>query len=81
MYYIPALIASTGSSFDAEIAGTIPAISPIIADITVPMNMFQVDNTKLKSPVNVDAKIDTIKTNINPINPPITESITASNKN
>jgi hypothetical protein len=43
--------------------------------------MFQPDNTKSKSPVNVDAKIDTIKTNINPINPPITESITASNKN
>jgi hypothetical protein len=62
-------------------AGIIPAISPRIADIAVPINMFQEDNTKLKSPVNVDAKIDTIKTNINPINPPITERITASNKN
>ena len=43
-------------------AGIIPAMSPIIADIAVPINMFQGDNTKLKSPVNVDAKIDTIKT-------------------
>ena len=52
MSYIPVLIASTGSSRDAEIAGTIPEIKPITAETAVPINMFQGDSTNLKSPVN-----------------------------
>ena len=79
--YIPVLIASTGSNFEAEIAGRIPEIKPIAAEIAVPMNIFQGESTNSKSPVKLDAIIETIKTKNSPINPPITERITASNKN
>ncbi len=79
--YIPVLIASTGSSLDAEIAGKIPETNPIPAEIAVPINIFHGDNTNSKSPVNDEAIIETIKTRNNPIKPPITASITASNKN
>lgn len=81
MLYIPVLIASTGSNLDAEIAGSIPDIKPIAALIAVPTSIFHGESTNSKSPVNCDAKIETINTKNNPIKPPITAKITASNKN
>ena len=45
------------------------------------MNMFQGESTNSKSPVKLEAINETINTKNNPINPPITERITASNKN
>jgi hypothetical protein len=81
LFYIPVLIASTGSSLDAEIAGRIPAISPITAETIVPINILVGDNINSKSPVNCDARIETENTRTNPINPPIIAKIIASNKN
>lgn len=73
-------MASTGSNLEAEIAGNIPEINPITAANPVPKSMFPIPNTKSKS--NTFVKImDTIQTKISPIKPPITDKITASNKN
>ena len=74
-------MASTGSSLDAEIAGIIPEINPIAADIIVPINMFVGESTNSKSPVKLDAIMDAINTRNKPIRPPIIAKITASNKN
>lgn len=74
-------MASTGSSLEAEIAGIIPAIKPITAETAVPMNIFQGERMNSNSPVNWEAPIDANQTRNNPINPPITESITASKRN
>ena len=60
---------------------SIPAIRPIIAEIAVPINILHRERTNSKSPVNCEANTETINTKIKPINPPIKESITASNKN
>ena len=78
--YIPVRIASTGSNFEAEIAGNIPEIKPIIAANPVPRSTFPIPNTKSKSKALVKI-IEIIQTKISPIKPPITERITASNKN
>ena len=45
-------MASTGSNFDAEIAGIIPDIKPIIAETIVPIKILRGDNTNSKSQVN-----------------------------
>jgi hypothetical protein len=74
-------MASTGSNLEAEIAGRIPEISPMIAETTVPINILNGDRTNSKSPVNCDANRDTINTSIRPISPPIIAKITASNRN
>ena len=78
---MPVLMASTGSSLDADNAGRIPDINPMMAEITVPMNIFLKERTNSKSPVNCEAMIDTINTNTKPIKPPITAKITASKRN
>lgn len=74
-------MASTGSNLEAEIAGNIPEIKPIAAEITVPMTIFPIDNTKLNSPVIEDANSETRYTKTRPINPPMIARITASNRN
>ena len=73
-------MASTGSSLEAEIAGNIPDINPIMAANPVPKSMLPIPNTKSKSNTFVKI-IETIQTKIRPIKPPITDKITASNKN
>ena len=80
MRYIPLRIASTGSNFEAEIAGIIPAINPIKAAKPEPKSMFAVLNTNSKSNV-LDKMSAIIQTKNIPINPPINDNITASNKN
>lgn len=78
--YIPVLIASTGSNFEAEIAGRIPEITPTIMDNPEPIKMFQ----KLKTNSNSKTLVSNIESNqtiIKPIVPPITHRIIASNKN
>ena len=78
--YIPVLIASTGSNLDAEIAGKIPEINPINAANPVPKRTFPKPNTNSKSRTLVKI-IEIIQTRNSPINPPITDKITASNRN
>lgn len=73
-------MASTGSKLAAEIAGKIPEISPIRAAKVVPKTIFPKLKTNSKSSAFV--KISAIPQTINnPIIPPITERIMASNKN
>jgi len=55
MNYIPVLIASTGSSLEADIAGITPEIRPISVESEKPKNIFQKDRTKLKEPVKLEA--------------------------
>ena len=78
--YIPVLIASTGSNFDAEIAGRIPEINPIPAAKEVPKSILEKLKTNSKSSAFVRT-IAIIQTNNNPITPPKRDKITASNKN
>lgn len=78
--YIPVLIASTGSSFEAEIAGRIPDIKPINPASSVPKRIFPIPKTNSKSKTFVNTTA-IIQTKNKPIIPPITDSITASNKN
>ena len=78
--YIPVLIASTGSSFEAEIAGRIPEINPIKAARPVPNRILPIPRTNSKSNTLVKTT-EIIQTNKSPIIPPIIESIIASNKN
>jgi hypothetical protein len=78
--YIPVLIASTGSSFEAEIAGRIPDIKPIMAANKVPNRTFPILRTKSKSNTLVNTNA-IIQTKNKPIIPPITDNIMASNKN
>lgn len=73
-------MASTGSNLEAEIAGTIPEINPITAAKVVPRIIFPKLRKKSKSNAFVNT-MEIIQTKNNPIIPPITESITASNKN
>ncbi len=80
MIYIPVLIASTGSNLDAVMAGKIPEISPIIAAKLVPRNTLLILNTNSKSIAFVNTT-DIIQTKSSQTAPPITERITASNKN
>ena len=80
MIYIPVLIASTGSNLEAVMAGKIPEISPIIAAKLVPSNTLLILNTNSKSIALVNTT-DIIQTKSSPTAPPITERITASNKN
>ena len=70
--YIPLRIASTGSNFEAEIAGIIPAIKPIKAAKPEPNNIFEVLKTNSKSNA-LDKTIAIIQTKNIPINPPINE--------
>lgn len=77
---MPLRIASTGSSFEAVIAGIIPEIKPIKAAKPEPNNMFEVLSTNSKSKA-LDNTIAIIQTKNIPINPPINDNITASNKN
>ena len=73
-------MASTGSNLEAEMAGKIPDINPITAANPVPKSMFPIPKTNSKS--NTLVKIIEInQTKISPIKPPITDKITASNKN
>jgi hypothetical protein len=77
---MPLLIASTGSNFEAEIAGIIPEINPIKAANPEPNNILAALNTNSKS--NTEDKINAIiQTKNMPTIPPIKERITASNKN
>ena len=78
--YIPVLMASTGSNLDAEMAGSIPEINPIKAANPVPKSTFPTPKTNSKSKVLVKI-IEIIQTKKSPINPPITDKITASNRN
>ena len=78
--YIPVLIASTGSSLDAAIAGRIPEIKPINAANPVPRRMLPIPRTNSKSKALVKIKA-IIQTKIKPIIPPIKQSIIASNRN
>ncbi len=73
-------MASTGSNFEAEMAGKIPEINPITAANPVPKSMFPNPNTNSKSNTLVNI-IAIIQTKISPITPPITDKITASNRN
>ena len=61
-------------------AGNIPEIKPIMAANPVPKSTFPSPNTNSKSKEFVRI-IEIIQTKIKPIKPPITERITASNKN
>ena len=78
--YIPVLMASTGSKREAEIAGKIPEINPIIAAKPVPRQTLKKLSTNSNSNklVNPRAMSQTIKI---PMKPPITHNIIASNKN
>ena len=73
-------MASTGSSFDADNAGTIPEIIPIITDTLKPKAIF----SRLKS-IEKSKKLDTNwvskKTKIKPKIPPIKHKKIDSNKN
>ena len=73
-------MASTGSNREAEIAGKIPDTNPIAAANEVPRTTFPNPRTKSNSNRFVN-NIAIIQTKTRPINPPITERITASNKN
>ena len=77
---MPLRIASTGSSFEAVIAGIIPETKPIKAAKPEPNNIFEVLSTNSKSKT-LDNTIAIIQTKNIPINPPINDNITASNKN
>jgi hypothetical protein len=73
-------MASTGSNLEAEIAGKIPEINPIITDKPEPNRILNELNTNSKSKTLVKTKaINQTKTI--PINPPNIAKITASNKN
>ena len=74
-------MASTGSSLEADMAGRIPEIKPIMAAMAVPMNIFQGESTNSKSPVNEDAMSEARNTYSKPISPPMMARITASNRN
>ncbi len=78
--YIPLRIASTGSNFDAEIAGNIPETNPITAANPVPKQMLKKLNTNSKSSALVSTSAIN-HTNTIPINPPMTHRITASKRN
>ena len=78
--YIPLLIASTGSSFEAVIAGRIPEISPMIAAKLVPKRILPKLKTNSKSNTLVKI-IAIIHTNNKPIKPPITQRMIASKRN
>ena len=80
LFYIPLLIASTGSSLEAVMAGKIPESNPINAARLVPKIMFPVLKTNSKS-INLVRIMAIIHTKKNPINPPIMQRIIASNKN
>lgn len=73
-------MASTGSNLDAEMAGNIPEINPINAANPVPKSIFPKPNINSKSKTLVNT-IEIIQTRSSPINPPIIDKITASNKN
>ena len=73
-------MASTGSNLEAEMAGKIPEIKPITAANPVPKSILPIPKTNSKSKALVKI-IEIIQTKINPIKPPITERITASNRN
>ena len=73
-------MASTGSSFEAEMAGKIPENKPITAAKPVPKQMLKKLNTNSKSS-KLDSTTAIIQTSSIPINPPMTQSIIASNKN
>ena len=78
--YIPLLIASTGSNFEAEIAGIIPEINPINAANPEPNNILAALKTNSKSRA-AESQMAIIQTKNIPTIPPINERITASNKN
>ena len=67
-------MASTGSNLEADIAGNIPEINPIIADKPVPRSIFPIPKKKSKSNALVNA-MEIIQTNSNPMIPPITDKI------
>lgn len=73
-------MASTGSNLEAEIAGKIPDINPIIIDKPEPSKILKELNTNSKSKTLVKIKA-IIQTKTIPINPPNIAKITASNKN
>lgn len=73
-------MASTGSNLEAEIAGKIPEIKPIIIDKLEPNKILKELNTNSKSKTFVNTKAIN-QTKIIPINPPNIAKITASNKN
>jgi len=62
-------------------AGITPEINPIKVDSENPKNILKNDRMKLNSPVKFEAIFAVIQTKINPIIPPITAKIMASNKN
>lgn len=73
-------MASTGSNLEAEIAGKIPDINPMMIDKPEPNRILKELNTNSKSKTLVKIKaINQTKTI--PINPPNIAKITASNKN
>ena len=78
--HIPVRIASTGSNFEAAIAGRIPEIKPIAMARELPINTFERLKTNSKSRALVST-IAIIHTSNNPITPPKRDKITASNKN
>ena len=78
--YIPVLIASTGSSLDAEIAGKIPEIKPVTIETVAPNAMLNTLKTKLKSSKSVKSMANS-QTEMIPITPPMTDKMIDSNKN
>ena len=77
---MPLLMASTGSNFEAEIAGIIPEINPINAANPEPKSIFEALNTNSKS--NAEERISAIiQTKNIPTIPPISDKMMASNKN
>ena len=78
--YIPVLMASTGSSLDALMAGRIPEMRPIMAAKPVPKRIFPSPKTNSNSNTR-DIIMAISQTIIMPIIPPSTERIMDSNKN
>ncbi len=79
--YIPVLMASTGSSREAEIAGIAPDINPIKDESPNPKKIFPKDKTNEKSSSVALTTIEINQTKITPIKPPNNDKIIASNKN
>lgn len=73
-------MASTGSSFDALIAGIKPNTIPIVILITEPKKILLLDKKRLKPTVPLSKMVSNQTINI-PKAPPIKVSIIDSNKN
>lgn len=74
-------MASTGSNLEADKAGRIPEMNPILLAIKSPIKILNVDRMKVKLGTTIFNPTNPTKTITMPINPPNRDKITASNKN